>query len=262
MSTLDPLLEIVQSSRGEIQLIGDFASEVDALLESKRTQKPPEPFTPSETEELRKLGAAFMALGTASRSQSSKRPKTVYQTQMSPRVGAFVLQTALPIKKQSFLSEMALVYLVSKMESFIKDYTLELLLLRPSMLRSGASMAYEEMLSYNSMKALRRAIAQREVDALGYGSVDDVATYYQKKLNIEFSKFPGWLALREQTYRRNLIVHNKGRVNDLYRKKVQVSSGGSHVRTDMPYVESAVENILGFIEFFHQSVHQKFNRTT
>lgn len=248
---------IVRTSKAEIELIREFAIEIDASLSKKASKGLSTEFTPKEREELKRLSAAIVS--AARSAEGSRAPHRTTMT-VSERVGTFAMQVAIPIKQRSFLADMALVYLVSHLEAFIKDYLLYVLMMRPEMLRTGATITFEQLSSFRTMKALWRGAAQREVDDLGYGSIDDVASYFTRKLNIDLSTFPKWQEVREHTFRRNIILHNQGRVNETYRRKTNYATHRDHLHSDMKYLASAVLNILSFIDFIHGSVSKKLKR--
>src|SRR6266545_4620156 len=47
-------------------------------------------------------------------------------------------------------------------------------------------------------------------DELGHGGVDDFADAYERRFNLRFSAFQEWQALREASFRRNIVIHNRG----------------------------------------------------
>ena len=79
-----------------------------------------------------------------------------------------------PEKHKDFLSEMALSYLISIQEAFIKAYIFEILVHKKELLRSSATITFEEVSNYTSIKALIASLALKEVDGIGHGSIDDV----------------------------------------------------------------------------------------
>jgi hypothetical protein len=244
---------------GDIRLLGEFVREVGALLEAKLAPKRADDFSPSDSEQLKKVGEALtLAAGFAEKPIVRRKEKPVWEMTLSRKVHSYIMQAAIPIKQQGFLAEMSLVYLVTRLEAFMKDYVREMMLLRPQMLRSSASMTHEEMLSHRSIRSLKESIAQREVDALGYGSIDDFAVFFQRKVNVDVCAYAQWTAVREHAYRRNLIVHNDAKVNDIYRRKTKLGSLGQRLHTDMAYVTEAVENIQGFVKFVHATIAPRF----
>jgi hypothetical protein len=251
MSLTTALSIVVSAAQQDIQAIGDFASDAEQMLASKQTLRPGESFTATERGELK---AVSQALSEAIAGKTG----TKIQIKASKRVQDFVLRVAVPIKQKSFLSEMALAYLIARQEAFVKDYIFQLLTHKRKMMISSATMTCEELAQHKSLRSLWSYIAQTEVDRLGYGGIDDVAQYFNKKLGIDLTCFSRWGELRESSFRRNLIIHNSGRVNELYRKKASRKTDMSRMSTDMAYVVSAVSNILGFTKYVHSSVCTKF----
>lgn len=175
----------------------------------------------------------------------------------SKSLAQFLLQNLIPMMHKAFLTEMTLSYLISYQDAFIKDYLFQILISRKTMLKSGTKITYEELLNYNSMKALKEALAQKEVDGVGYRSIDDTCDYFSKRFNIDLSEFINWTWLKEATYRRNLIVHNRGITNDLYCMKTGFKLKGKHLETDIDYVYKSAQTIMDFILYVHSAVLKK-----
>jgi hypothetical protein len=81
-------------------------------------------------------------------------------------------------------------------------------------------LSYEEAVVFGSIKSLRRHLARSETEALGYRSIDDLGAYLQTKFNLAVQEQAFWPRVREASYRRNLIVHNRGMVNERYSSKL------------------------------------------
>ena len=232
--------DVRKAARTDIKLIGDLAREGDGFLESKAMMLPTT-LSEQEAAELRSVWEMFL--------KPKKRgvKNTIHIS--SENVGQTVLHISSSIKQKTFFSEMALVYLVTRLEAFLKDYLQAVLLQDPRRLRSSTQLTYEEALRYPSMPALRRALAEREAEALGYKSIDEVDKALNKKFGVRLSEFPSWKTVREMVYRRNLIVHNRGVINDIYRSTTGFRGKQKHLETDIKYVQAASSTILEFIDF-------------
>lgn len=252
MTDRSQLEDVFHAATSEIRSIQEFAAQTHESL----THAKPKPgdLTAEEIAQLRQVGEVLLQAASKT-SKKSQKPITI---NLSNRVSEIVVGAVKPIKQRGFLAEMVLSYLVSHLESFIKDYLLEVLLSNPNMLKTNATLTYAEALSHTSIKQLRRSLAKKEVDALGYGSIDDVSTYFQKRLNIDLGRYGAWDALREAIYRRNIVVHNQGRVNDVYKRKVGRAGGSTIIHTDLAYVDSVATTILEFIAFVHKEIEAKF----
>ena len=162
------------------------------------------------------------------------------------------------IRNLHYLSEMGLSYLVSFLEAILKDYLYQIFVHRPSSLKSENKITYKKVLSYRSMKVLVEEIATKEVEKLGYGSIDDAAEYYKEKFNINFTEYEDWDPIVEACFRRNLIIHNKGITNEIYCKRIGHKKRGEKLFVDIEYIKSLGENLIGFSEFCYISFTKVF----
>lgn len=244
MNPRDACKQILGLARRDVELIRDLALEGDAFLESRSDALPKDTFSKDEALQLRTVAGMLIEAAAG-------RGKKKATTNVSQNVGSLILRVAGQMKKRRFFAEMALVYLVTRLEAFLKDYLAEYLLQDARRLRSGTTLTYEQAISFSSMAALRRALADREAERLGYGSIDDVAQGMEKRFNVRLSEFPSWKQIREIVYRRNLLVHNKGMVNDVYRSKVEYRGKAVSLEINADYLAAASSLMLEFFDFVH-----------
>jgi hypothetical protein len=134
-------------------------------------------------------------------------------------------ESGLPRYKR-WIAEMATVYLVALQEAFVEDLLQETYRMKPQLLTS------------------------KQIDAVLHGGIDGVAGYFGKRLGISLEKgFKDWQAMREISYRRNVIVHNRGYANIKYCNKTGCKESGKDLETDIPYVLAAADVISGLINF-------------
>ena len=162
----------------------------------------------------------------------------------------------------TFLTEMTLVYLISSHEAFLKDYLKAVLTSRSEILSSAKTLTFEEIVSFQSMNELRLHMAEKELSTLAYESIDDVARYFGNKFNIDFeSNFELWSIVREASYRRNMIIHNKGLTDKKYCAKTGYKELAKSLATDIDYVVAACDAVMEFIDFIHGGMKLKFSST-
>lgn len=114
-------------------------------------------------------------------------------------------------------------------ENFL-TYVSELLALvfrsRPETLRSSETVRLDAVLKHPTMEELVRDLAERRVNQLSYQGMRDLSAYLSERLGFEL--FPQAEDL-ERAVRiiesRNLIVHNRGIVNDLFLSRVPSTAG-------------------------------------
>lgn len=234
----------------EINNILDFVRSTEQSLTRKQSRKPK---NINKDRDIKELEGMIEFIQKEPETKKAGRSLPI----KSKSLAQFLLQQLIPITHKKFLTEMTLSYLISYQEAFIKDYLFQILISRKTMLKSGAKITHEEILNYNSMKALKEALAQKEVDSVGYGSIDDTCDYFSKRFNIDLSEFTNWTCLKEATYRRNLIVHNRGITNDLYCMKTGFKPKGKHLQTDIDYIFKSAQTIMDFIVHVHLAVLNK-----
>jgi hypothetical protein len=241
---------------GEVRLVQAFAHDMGGALAERAALNPDDSFTVKETQEIRRVAAMFTEVIHA----ATKKKGEEVRVTLSARVGALVYMLGTTMKYRGFLAEMALSYLVSYFEAFVKDYVLTIMVADPRMLRSSATITFEELSAHRSVKSVWRTAAEKEADTLGYGSIDDTAAYFKKRFMVDLTTFENWTLLRELVYRRNLIVHNRSRVNDAYRRKIGFTGKASVLATDLRYVSSGADMIVEFFAFLHTLVTARHKR--
>ncbi len=134
------------------------------------------------------------------------------------------------------------VMLCRHVDNFL-TYVVELLALiyerRPEMLRSGEQVSVDFVLQYDSMEAVRRAMAERRVDRLAYLGMRDLAKTIREQ--------HGFDLLSEKTdiertvlviEMRNLIVHNRGIVSKVAANRAPELA--NHIGSRVPLTEDQV----------------------
>jgi len=236
--------------RGEINFLKDFLKESSSRLVSPKL--PPPKFSPNDSKELDKL-LEFMK--EASEGTAKKSIKI-----NSAAVGKLLLSFAKPIKQKSILAEMATIYIVTLLEAHLKNLLRLILVSRPQMLRSSRQFTAADLLAFKSRSQFVSFLADKDVDDLGYGSIDDISGTFEKKMNIDFSLFPEWRAIRELCYRRNLIVHNQSVTNSIFCKNTNHPKSGEKLDTGMNYIDERSDIVLKFSEFVFSAIKAKFNK--
>ena len=254
MKRRDVTRDILMSARHDVKLIRDLAQEGHSFLESRAKMPTDVPFSAEEKEQLRAVEAL---LCTAAEGKGKKST-----THVSDKVAALVLHMTGNIKQRTFLAEMTLGYLVSRLEAFLKDCIEQYLLEDVRRLRSGAYLTYEQALSYPSMSALKRYLANLEASKLGGGNIDEVAQALEKRFAVRFSEFEKWEEVREVVYRRHIFVHNKGEIDQVYRLKTGYKGNRIILSIDGKYLSAACSSILEFFDFVNTKLIKSDRKNT
>jgi|GEM_PF-2088142 len=252
MSLLKELERIREDAQAQIAVIRKFLKEIHQTLAAQQSAIQPSSPSPQEAGNLAKL---LKACADENRVPSFEQ---VYRA--SPRgLQKSLLDWAFLLKHQELLADMTLSQLVAVQEVFIKDYACAILGSRKRMLRRRKkTLTYEEVYSHTSMRALIGHMARRLVDAETHGSIDDTAAFLETRLGIPPTDYSQWGTLRNATYRRNLILHNRGITNDTYCKATGFKKRGERLHTQTDDVMAVAQALLGFVDFLHARIILKF----
>lgn len=166
-------------------------------------------------------------------------------------------------EKNNQLFKMIIVSCLSIFEAFNKDFFKTLYTLRPENLKreEKVDFNYKELIEFRSMEALYEELARQKVDQFGRKSIDELAEELKKKHKFDLIKnFKKWKALREKYYRRNIIVHNKGRVSKDFIEKIKDYNDndiGKELDLSFDYVEDCISNVWVYIEFIFEKIGSK-----
>jgi hypothetical protein len=256
MSLYSKLDGIVKNYQGDILIIRDFVNSTYETLDnlSKVFDEHKSELTNEDAEALVAIAEALRQVADEGLRKKKPSGRTVPTTF---RASQMIIKVIQAIKSKEFLAEMALSYIISFQEGFIKDYLELVFYNRSKLLISNKNLSYHDALSFNSISNLRRYLAKSETDILGYGGIDDLEAYFQKKFNISVQQEPFWPGVREASYRRNLIIHNRSVVNKVYREKIGSHISNSKLETDSKYVSNATDDIVSFMDFVHHSIANK-----
>ncbi len=240
----------------DVSSVEEFVDSVAPVIERSvsRAEKIAQSFSAKDR------AAAHKLVSLVESGHNGKVPKTfvLEPHEFSRKFERWLFGSLKPIKHESLFGAMVLTQLVSFQEAFLKDYLREVLSSRTEMLRSKKQITHEEICSHASLASLFQAIASSEVEELGRGSIDDFAMAYDKRLNVLFSDFTGWNELREASYRRNIVIHNQSRTNEIYCARTGHATRGQILRTDVRYVRRLARLTKQFVEFVHRKISRKF----
>ncbi len=124
------------------------------------------------------------------------------------------------------------------------------------------SIDYETIIKFPNITDLHNYIASLETDSFGWMDIDQFAKYLDEIIKIQFkSDFDKWDTLREYYYRRNITVHNFGKISKIYAEKMDINDDkiGNELKTDFKYVNECEDKLLEYINFVSDFILKKFN---
>jgi hypothetical protein len=100
-----------------------------------------------------------------------------------------------------------------------------------------------------------------ELNKIKIGSnIDKICERLENTLNISLKKeFKNWASLRENNYRRHIIVHNRGKIDKDYIEKTNKSNNllESTLNCDYEYIIDAGNNIKSYIGFIFNKIEER-----
>lgn len=170
------------------------------------------------------------------------------------------------IPKSEHLMNMTLVYLMALFEGFNKKFFQILLINKPEQMKNRKKkINYEKLVEFDSIDKLHKYLAEEITNKLGYKDIDKFKNFLAEQYTINLDKeFENWEALRDNYYRRNIIVHNNGRISELCIKKLNISPDllNSKPIMDIDYLTGASNNLKSYMDFIFITIKEKFKLNT
>lgn len=148
------------------------------------------------------------------------------------------------------IREMCLVYLIAQFESLVENFLKTTFNICPKCLASQKKVSMEAIVSkIHSKEEILKTLAEKEVSDVLRSEVDKWDGYFSKKFKIRIATcVPDWNEFKERFYRRNIILHNLGVVNEEYRKKTGYKGKEERLTVSKDYLEKSIDmfRLMGF----------------
>ena len=154
----------------------------------------------------------------------------------------FVELLFLPERFNMFIRDMSLVYLIAQFESFLQNILRISFLEKPESLMScQKSMTFEELMKFKDIDSVKQQIIQKEILSRINQDIEDINKYFGQKFNTDLSQFVNWKEFKERFYRRNILIHNSGMTNKLYRLKTGYKGKTKRMTVSQGYLKDSIE---------------------
>lgn len=185
----------------------------------------------------------------------------------NPKVDNMFVHLVVPafIKQRfpTFVREMGIVYMIAKFEDFVSNVLTAIFAYKPDLMKfSKKNISYEELFNYTTVESLRKMIIEKEVRTLINETIDDINDYFIERFSFDLRKQKDWDEFKEIFYRRNIIIHNNGYPNDLYRKKTGYQGPNELLEVDEKYLKKTIRIFAKYSEMLIDFLVEKFERTT
>lgn len=150
------------------------------------------------------------------------------------------LKTARKIINRNYV-----VSLISQFDDFIGSMIRTIYYLKPELLNaSEKNLSFSELLEFNEIKDAREYIIEKEIETVLRNSHLDHFKWFENKLKINLRKdLSIWPKFIEVTERRNLYVHNNGKISSQY---VKVCKSNGYIFSDIPVVGTLLSDNEGY----------------
>lgn len=149
-----------------------------------------------------------------------------------------------PIYKfDGLIREMCLVYMVTLFESFLENVLRITFEKCPECLSSPKSITFEEVVAnLESNNGVLNAIIKKEIGEVLRYDIEEIDKYFLKKFKIKISEYvPNWSEFKEMFYRRNILLHNMGIVNEEYRIKTGYKGEEKRLYVSEDYLDKSFQ---------------------
>jgi hypothetical protein len=152
---------------------------------------------------------------------------------------AFSTAMALPL----FIREMTFVYLIAKFEDFISKQFRIVFTRIPKILKTKEkSVAYNRLFDASNPDDLKDDIIEQEIRKIMMKDIDEIRKDLKHFLNIDLKlDTDNWNALRECFQRRNILLHNNGKINLVYRQKTGYDGTQEYLSVDKEYLTNVIK---------------------
>jgi hypothetical protein len=154
------------------------------------------------------------------------------------------------INRQKYLYSSALVSLTSIVEWYISDLLHKYYELYPDSLGTKAPVfSLADLRAFDSIRDAERHLIETKVEDVLRSSLGDWISHLKNSLNLSLGYLDRDMGVLTEIFqRRNLLVHNGGKVNSIYLSKVPEEHRigvtlGNEIAVDSTYIESAIDAI-------------------
>ena len=156
-----------------------------------------------------------------------------------------------------FALKMLHVFIIALYEGFNKEFFSELFMIKPDLMIKNLK---KKKLTISSPPSSLLEVATEKVNKFRK-NIDWLAGYLKgKSYNIDLTTdFKEWKDFRENYYRRNVIVHNNGIIDDDYCDKISLSKteAGKPLVMGKKYLLECNKNTIAYFEFLYEEITNK-----
>ncbi|MCF6260714.1 MAG: hypothetical protein L3J98_11245 [Gammaproteobacteria bacterium] len=137
----------------------------------------------------------------------------------------------------------------------------ELLSKKPEMLKSNEVMLIKDVVSNRA--SIIEYLVERQVEAIGHFSVDELISYYKKKVNYSASAAQS-KKMKDYYFVRNVIAHKSGIIRESQRSKLPagVKVIKDEIQISEVFLRRTIKDMKNFVKNIEMTIEEKFYKKT
>ena len=176
-----------------------------------------------------------------------KKPSTLYIR--DEEIGKIFLDSVHTLmfstRFNMFIRDMSLVYLIAIFENFLQRVLEISFEKKPEILiPCQKTIQWKELIEFKDINEAKQKIIEKEISDIINQDIEDINKYFEQTFKTDLSQFPKWKKFKERFYRRNVIIHNSGMINKIYRLKTGYKGKDKRLTVSKRYLNESIE-LLG-----------------
>jgi hypothetical protein len=172
--------------------------------------------------------------GPGTRKLSGTKAELVYE-----RLDALIFERS----SVRLVRDMTLVYLIVSFEDFLEDLLATVFGRKPeSMATKSKNVTFEQICKSKTLEDLLSELSELEIRSCLNQDIYKVNEYFSDHFKIEIRECaPDWKKFAERFYRRNILVHNSGMVDEIYRTKTGYKGPDVKLMVTETYLSKSIQ---------------------
>ena len=153
-------------------------------------------------------------------------------------------------------------HLVTVVESFLNDIVRKCCERYPKKISSGEKISVNKLLECSSIEEFQRTAVDQVIGKISYLGSADYAQEFEKYTSVSLESIPAWHEYVEFKATRDIYIHNRGVVNDLYLKKTSTSARstvGNILPIPFTYLWRKYEACIKLMEEIQERLNDKWH---
>ncbi len=170
------------------------------------------------------------------------------------------------VKKFSeYNSEVLCIRIVDNFLCYLSETIQKCMLKRPEMLKSSEMVRIEEILNFSRKADIVRFLVDRKINELSYSGISGIRDFLDSRTGIILSETnEEWSLLTISVELRNIYTHNRGKVNDLFLRRIGEAcaligaKNDERFHADFPLIVNLANNLFEIERRLDEKVARKF----